>query len=71
SALLSLIAAQDGAIYKPGLKNFEYLLKEVGENLSARKEVSPGTIVGKKGDRVYSWKFDTLGDMASLFEADM
>lgn len=92
-----IITAQDIGSYKPDLRNFEYMLREVKEKFGAemgeviqtaqsqfhdhhpaRKMgiksswiVRPGAVMGNCGEKVFNWKFDTLGEMADALEAEM
>lgn len=92
-----IITAQDVGSYKPDLRNFEYMLREVKEKFGAEKEqviqtaqsqfhdhhparkmgiksswiVRPGAVMGNRGEEVYDWKFDTLGEMADALEAEL
>ena len=93
----AVFTAQDIGSYKPDLRNFEYMLREVKAKFSVTKEqvlqiaqsqfhdhqptkkmgikscwiVRPGAVMGNRGDEVYDWKFDTLGNMADALEKEV
>ena len=33
--------------------------------------VRPGAVMGNRGEEVYDWKFDTLGEMADALEVEL
>ncbi|KAH7115081.1 HAD-like domain-containing protein [Dendryphion nanum] len=90
----AVFTAQDIGSYKPELRNFEYMFKEVKERFGIErnqvlqtaqsqshdhhpaKEIGlksswiyrPESILGDREDPVWTWKFDTLADMADAAE---
>ncbi|KAI4257787.1 MAG: hypothetical protein LQ352_001502 [Teloschistes flavicans] len=96
----AVFTAQDIGSYKPGMRNFEYMLGYVEEKWGTRRDevlqraqsqfhghyparekgirsvwiVRPGAVMGEqgeKGEEVFDWKFDTLGQMADAVEMEV
>jgi 2-haloalkanoic acid dehalogenase type II len=92
-----VLTAQDIGSYKPNLKNFEYMLREVKERWGVEKEevlqtaqsqhhdhhparemgmksawiYRPAQYLGNRADPCWTWKFDTLEEMADAVEREL